>query len=108
MYMGETGENTDEWIEGFRRLLERNRMGWHFWPYKKMAKSSCMVALKEPENWSVIVEYTKKDRSSFTKIRENRPNQDTVRKALDELIENCKFTRCSKNEGYIKALGMKP
>ena len=67
-----------------------------------------MVALKEPENWNVVVEYTKKDRSSFANIRENRPNQDTVRKALDELIENSKFACCSKNEGYIKALGMKP
>jgi len=38
MYMGETGENTDEWIGGFRRLLDENRMGWHFWPYKKWLK----------------------------------------------------------------------
>lgn len=108
MYMGETGENTDEWIEGFRRLLERNRMGWHFWPYKKMLKSSCMVSIKEPKNWDLVVEYTKKDRSSFAKIRENRPDQNKVRNALNELLDNCKLVECSKNDGYIKALGMQP
>jgi len=108
VYMGETGENTDEWIGGFRRLLEKNRIGWHFWPYKKMAKSSCMVSIKEPKNWDLVVEYTKKDRSSFAKIRENRPDQNKVRNALSELLDNCKFVECAKNDGYIKALGMHP
>jgi len=108
MYMGETGENTDEWIGGFRRLLERNHMGWHFWPYKKMLKTSCMVSIKEPKNWDLVVEYTKKDRSSFAKIRENRPDQNKVRNALNELLDNCKFVECVKNDGYIKALGMQP
>lgn len=34
-YMGETGENTDEWVEKFRITLEENNMGWTYWPYKK-------------------------------------------------------------------------
>jgi hypothetical protein len=25
-----------------------------------------------------------------------------------ELIENCKFSNCKVNEGYVKAIGMKP
>jgi hypothetical protein len=83
-------------------------MGWHFWPYKKMLKTSCMVSIKEPKNWDLVVEYTKKDRSSFAKIRENRPDQNKVRNALSELLDNCKFVECAKNDGYIKALGMQP
>lgn len=108
MYMGETGENTDEWIGGFRRLLDENRMGWHFWPYKKMTKASCMVSVKEPQDWDIVVKYTKKDRSSFAKIRENRPDQHKVQNVLNELLDNCKFVKCTRNEGYIKALGMMP
>ena len=108
VYMGETGENTDEWIGGFRRLLERNHMGWHFWPYKKILKTSCMVSIKGPKNWDLVVEYSKKDRSRVAKVRENRPDQDKVRNALNELLDNCKFVECTKNDGYIKALGMQP
>jgi len=108
LYMGETGENTDEWVGGFRRLMERNNMGWHFWPYKKMEKTSCMVHIKKPANWDLIVEYTQKPRNNFNEIRAARPDQELVKKAMLELLENIKFAHCIKNQGYIKALGMKP
>lgn len=108
MYMGETGENTDEWIGGFRRLLDRNNIGWHFWPYKKMNSPRGMVSIKEPAKWNAMVEYTKKDRGNFAKIRENRPPQQDVRDAMNELLENMKFKNCAKNQGYIQALGMNP
>lgn len=108
LYMGETGENTDEWVGGFRRLMERNNMGWHFWPYKKLEKTSCMVHIKKPANWDLIVEYTQKPRNNFNEIRAARPDQELVKKAMLELLENIKFAHCIKNQGYIKALGMKP
>lgn len=108
LYMGETGENTDAWIHGFRTLMEKNNIGWTFWPYKKMVKSSCMVSIREPKYWNKIVEFTHQDNSSFKKIREHRPAQDTVKMALDELLQNMKFSACKINKGYIEALGMKP
>lgn len=108
MYMGETGENTDEWVCGFRRLLEDNNIGWHFWPYKKMATRACMTIIPTPENWDVVLEYSKMDRSSFAKIRESRPSPDIVKKAMLDLLENMKLYNCIKNEGYVSALGMNP
>ena len=108
MYMGETGENTDQWVGSWRRLMEKNNIGWHYWPYKKMARGACMMIIPTPENWDVVVDYTKADRSSFAKIREARPDQAIVRQALTDLLENMKFANCRKNEGYTKALGMNP
>jgi len=35
LYCGETGENTDQWIDSFRTTLNEANIGWHFWPYKK-------------------------------------------------------------------------
>ncbi len=46
LWMGESGENTDEWIASFRSLLEQNKMGWCFWPYKNMDATSCVVSIK--------------------------------------------------------------
>ena len=108
LYMGETGENTDEWVAAWTRLMNRNNIGWHYWPYKKMAKRACMMIIPEPENWNLIVEYTKQDRSTYAKIREARPNQEVVKKAMTDLLENIKFANCQKNTGYTEALGMKP
>ena len=108
LMMGETGENTDEWVEQFRKTLEENNIGWTFWPYKKMVPKSGMMYIPKPENWDLIVDYTKKDRSNFSKVREARPNQALVRKAMLDLLENMKFKNNKKIEGYTKALGMKP
>ena len=108
LFMGETGENTDAWIHGFRNLLEKNNIGWTFWPYKKMVKSSCMVSILKPAYWDKIVSYTTKDNSSFAKIRKHRPDQDSARMALNTLLHNLQFSKCRINKGYIEALGMKP
>lgn len=108
LYMGETGENTDEWVGAFRRLMERNNMGWHFWPYKKMEKTSCMVRINKPANWDLIIQYTQQPRNNFNEIRAARPDQALVQQAMLELLENMKFANCLKNPGYIEALGMKP
>jgi len=108
LYMGETGENKDQWIGGFRRLLEQNNIGWTYWPFKKLKSSACMVSVKEPENWQLIVDYSMKDNSSFKKIRENRPSQALILQALNDYLENMKFANCTPNKGYIEALGMNP
>jgi len=108
LYMGETGENTDTWVESFRKLMERNNMGWHFWPYKKLDSKSCMVQIKEPENWELLMKFVDQPRTNFKQIRDARPDQELVKKALNEFIKNSKFKYCTKNEGYIKALGMNP
>lgn len=108
LMIGETGENTDEWVEKFRKTLEENNIGWTFWPYKKMVPKSAMVYIPKPENWDLIVDYTKKDRGDFAKIRGARPNQELVKKAMLDLLENMKFKNNKKLEGYTRALGMKP
>ena len=108
IYMGETGENKDEWVSAFRKLLEKNNIGWHFWPYKKLENKSGMLRIKVPEKWKLLVEFIKKDRNGFDKIRSARPSQQEVLDALNEFIANMKFENCIINENYIKALGMNP
>ena len=108
LYMGETGENKDEWVAAWRRLMEANNIGWHYWPFKKMENRACMVSIPTPENWNLIVEYTQQDRSNFDKINKARPDKALVQKAMKDLLENMKFANCTKNEGYTQALGMNP
>lgn len=72
----------------------------------KMKNPSCMVSIKEPENWDKIVEYAERPRNTFSEIRSHRPDQMIVRKAMLELIENMKFKNCHVNDAYVKAIGM--
>ena len=108
MYMGETGENTDEWVESFRTALEGANIGWTFWTYKKLDSTTSFASIPKPEGWEGIQEFLKADRSEYALIREARGDQAEYRKSLDEYLENCLFTNCDINEGYISALGLDP
>jgi endoglucanase len=108
MYMGEIGHNKNAWIAAFCKTMEENNIGYTFWPYKKMGDSTSFVNVKQPENWQKIIEYTEISRVTYKEIRDGRPDQELVKKILLNYIENCKYVNCRKNDGYIKAMGLKP
>lgn len=109
IYIGETGENKDEWIKGFRELLEKNNIGWNYWPYKKMDVISCIVQFKQPANYALLINFTQKPRTTFKEIRAAAPaNRQQIKQVLDELLINCRFENCTSNKGYVEGLGLKP
>ncbi len=109
MYCGETGENTDEWVEKFRKMLDSNNIGWHFWPYKKLNNTKGIVSFNNPGYYDSLIVYANSTKKNFEDIRKMRPaNTDAIRKSLDRFLENCRFKNCYQNVGYIKALGLKP
>jgi aryl-phospho-beta-D-glucosidase BglC (GH1 family) len=107
VWMGESGENTDEWIASFRQLLERNQIGWCFWPYKKLDAASCVVSVNKPADWDAVVAFADHPRTTFEDVRKNRPPRDKVERALAAYLEGIKFDNCKINEGYLKALGLR-
>ena len=107
IYIGETGENTDEWVKDFRILLDENEIGWCFWPYKKMNNTRGIMNFEEPEDYKLISGYATNDRSSYKMMRENRPDIAKVQKALNEFSQNSKYKNNFQNPGYIKALSFK-
>ena len=106
MYMGEIGHNTDEWQAAFCQTMRENNIGYTFWPYKKMDGSS-FVGITPPENWANILYFSESPRTSYKEIRDARPDQMMVRKAMMDFIEACKLKNCVVQEGYIQSLGMK-
>ncbi|MDQ7817226.1 MAG: cellulase family glycosylhydrolase [Melioribacteraceae bacterium] len=107
IWMGESGENEDKWIESFRILLENNNIGWSFWPYKKMDSTRGIVSFPKTEEWDAVIKYAESSRKNFEEIRKNKPSRETVLKALDALLYNILFKNCSINYGYLNSLGIK-
>ena len=107
IWMGESGENTDQWVDAWRRLNEKNNFGWCFWPYKKMDAASSMVTVTKTAEWDSIVVFANKPRTTYKEIRDAKPSKEVIKKAFADYLENCKFARCSVNEGYMNALGLK-
>jgi endoglucanase len=107
VWMGESGENTDEWIRSFRKLLEANNIGWCFWPYKRMEATSCVASISAPAHWDTIIGFADGPRTTFEEVRKHRPPKEEVEKALNDYLERIKFANCRVNQGYLKALGLK-
>lgn len=107
IWLGESGENENAWIDSFRILLEKNNIGWCFWPYKKMDSDRGMVKFPKTAEWAEIIKYAETPKSDFEEIRNAKPSRETIQKAFSDLIENIKFKNCIINGGYIKALGVK-
>ncbi len=108
VYIGETGENTDEWILTFRTLLEAHHIGWHFWPYKKMDSPKNIASIHTPQNFNLLIDYAEMPRNSYKDIRQLTPDRRKIKQALNDFLEACKFENCDFNKGYIAALGLKP
>ncbi|MDD5891273.1 MAG: cellulase family glycosylhydrolase [Bacteroidales bacterium] len=108
MYMGETGENTDEWVHDFRIAMENVGISWTYWCYKKLDNTKGFLNIVLPEGWDEIVRFLEADRSTFAGIREANGDRDRCKGILDTYLENCKFANCNINKGYISALGLKP
>lgn len=108
IYVGETGENKDQWILEFRTLMEKHQISWHFWPYKKMDNKSGIVTFPAPKNYETIITYANQPKASFADLRKYAPaDRAAIKATLDELLERCKFENCSTNDGYLRGLGLK-
>ena len=105
LWMGESGENTYEWIAAFRTLLEQNEIGWCFWTYKRLDTDRCVASIERPTGWDQIVAFAEHPRSTYQEVREQRPPQDVIERALGEYLDNIRFEACRVNPGYLEALG---
>ena len=108
IYLGESGENTDEWIGRFVRVLNDEKIPWTFWPYKKMESASAIASFRKPEHWDAVVAYSKRLGSVGTaeKRGAQRPSVEEARAALRELLDRIQFDQCRINAGYVRALGL--
>lgn len=109
--MGESGENDDEWVRNFRELLDKNKIHWTFWPYKKMDNTRGPMNFDKPDGYDAFVAYAESDRRSFKKIRALKDSISGIMpgeivSVLNQFVENSKFENCYPNKGYCDALGL--
>jgi endoglucanase len=106
IWMGESGENTYEWISAWRRLMEKNDIGWCFWPLKRLDTDRSLLSITEPEDFDKIIDFAELPRNTFKEIRENRPPIEISYGLLKSYLRNIRFNKCTVNKGYLKALGL--
>ena len=96
IWLGESGENTNEWFRECVALVEKHGIGWAWWPYKKLANPRCIQTVTPPDDFKRIVDYWNGEG--------DRPSAEAARRGLVELVENLKLDRCRFNADVAQAL----
>jgi hypothetical protein len=100
LFLGETGELTDEWNAEFRKLHEAHGIGWSFWTYKNLDTSSTVVSIKRPEHWDEIAAYA--DGRSDVK-----PSDAVIQQAMTQYLEGVHLPNAEVRWSYLASLGLK-
>lgn len=100
LFLGETGELTDDWNAGFRALHEAHDIGWSFWTYKNLDSPSTVVSIPRPEGWSEIVAYADGTRA-------DRPSDELIARATRQYLEGVVFRNATVRWSYLASLGLK-
>jgi aryl-phospho-beta-D-glucosidase BglC (GH1 family) len=96
LWLGESGENNNQWFRDCVALMEKNHIGWAWWPHKKVHSDSCILTVTWPDDFKKVVDYWNKGGE--------RPAREVAAKGLFELVENLKVANCRFNSNVAQAL----
>ena len=99
VWLGETGENSNLWYTQCINLLEKNNIGWAWWPLKKLGSNN-PLEVKTNEGYENILAYW----------NGNGPKPDAAAawKALSQLGEDLKLERNIFHKDVVDAMMRQP
>ena len=90
LWMGEGGENSNQWFTEAIKLFEENYIGWAFWPWKKLESISAPYAIATNSNYQLLINYFRGEASAPS--IENAVN-GLMQLAEDSHISNNRFQK---------------
>ncbi|HZQ00055.1 MAG TPA: cellulase family glycosylhydrolase [Reyranella sp.] len=100
LFLGETGELSDEWNARFRKLHEAHGIGWAFWTYKNLDTPSTVVSIKRPDGWNQIVAYADGQTDA-------KPDDRLIAEAMAQYLDNMRLPNATVRWSYLESLGLK-
>lgn len=95
LWMGESGENSNTWFTEAISLVERNDIGWSWWPLKKMGGNN-PLEIKMPEGYQQLLDYWSH--------KGPKPSADEAHTVLNQLLQNIKFENNIIHHDVIDAM----
>jgi aryl-phospho-beta-D-glucosidase BglC (GH1 family) len=95
VWMGESGENSNVWFTDAIGLLEKNDIGWAWWPLKKLGFNNPMQ-VKNNEGYQRLQQYWK--------TKQNKPSEEEAFAALMQLAEDLKTENNTMHKDVVDAM----
>jgi hypothetical protein len=100
LFLGETGELTDDWNEAFRKLNETHGIGWSFWTYKNLDTPSTVVSIPRPADWNEIMAFA-------DGRRKDKPSDELISRAIAQYLDGIRLRNGTVRWSYLASLGLK-
>ena len=95
IWCGETGENSNAWFTAAIQLFQKNKIGWAWWPLKKMGVSNPLQIMPDSGYYKLI---------SYWKGESPKPTVAVAFKVLMQLTEAIKAENCLFHKDVIDAM----
>lgn len=96
LWMGESGENNNEWYRSAVQLFEADSVGWAWWTIKKLDSESGIMNVTIPAGYQQIIDYWEGAGPA--------PSPEEAHRVLMQLTENIRIENCSVNYMVLDAL----
>ena len=99
LWLGESGENSNAWFTDAISLMEKNNIGWCWWPLKKLGANN-PVQIKVNPGYQEVLNYWKGEAE--------KPSETKAYSAFMNLAENTKLENCIIHYDVIDAMMRQP
>jgi hypothetical protein len=99
VWLGESGENSNEWFREVVRYAEQANIGWAWWPWKKIGAITGPVMIQKPAGYQAILNYWNNTGP--------QPSTNDAFNGLLALAQAARYENCIAHPDVIDAL-MRP
>jgi len=96
IWLGESGENSNVWFADAIRLVEKNGIGWAWWPLKKINSVVNPMTIVKTAEYQTLLNYWKNGGT--------KPTESFATDALMQMAENANIQNCIYRKDVIDAM----
>jgi endoglucanase len=96
IWLGESGENSNVWFKDVISLVEKNNIGWAFWPMKKIENIAGVTSVTKTPEYDVLLKYWKDGG--------DKPSVDFAKQTLMKIADNYKIENVTVKQDVIDAM----
>ena len=99
LWLGESGENSNEWYAALYPLAMRLGIGVNLWPWKKLNCTNSPYSVRKPRDYDLILDYVRGGK---------HPGFEKSRQILNEYLENILLENCDCNASVMRHVLRRP
>ena len=96
LWMGESGENSNSWFTDAIQLVEKNNIGWAWWPLKKINSVVNPLTIKKTSEYQTLLDY-------WNNVG-TRPSSVFATYTLMQMASNARIENCIYHKDVTDAM----